>query len=151
MLNFKIIMYPHALRWGKPPTTTSTRIFRIDFPVHPSWIFFWTTLTIFIYDFFGQNNITRGKAQRPSACSYTQPAHPHEIAPLPYLQLITTRVFFFLHHRAIMCNRMPLEEHLGIYNGLLEGFVGGSMTEGMGITPLNVSTEVEGGWGIIMG
>ena len=50
-----------------------------------------------------------------------------------------------------MCNRMPLEENLGRYNGLLEGCGGGSMTEGTGITPLNVSTEVGGGWGRITG
>ena len=81
MFTLEIIMYPRALMRGSPPSTTSTRLLRMDIPSHPrSRLSFLT--------FRGQNNRTRRKERRAhERAPFLNPAHPCNIAlpPTSYL------------------------------------------------------------------
>ena len=55
--------------------------FWLIFTRHPCSIFFIQLPKLTFINFCRQKNRTKGKVQHPSSCSFTQPAHPHNISP----------------------------------------------------------------------
>ena len=85
----RFIMNPCKFMWGNPPSTTLTKMFWFDLSLYPSWILFWTNLTIVISHFSSPGQHNKEKCAAPIiAIYYPTNKPPHHHSPPYHLQLI---------------------------------------------------------------
>ena len=97
--------------WGNPPSTTSTRLFRIDLLSHPHSIFFQTTLTIAISYFSQAGQQYKGKyAATISVFGSPTSPPPRHSAPSLYLTLIPVKVRSTPRH-SVQLRHTLLDKH----------------------------------------
>ena len=98
-VHFDINMYSHTLMQRKYPSNVLIQIYWLEFYLHPCSIFFWTTLTISIYNFCRKDIKTRGRHNtNQSALLANQPiptislhSHVYYLPPLQGKTHITPR------------------------------------------------------------
>ena len=122
-------MYPHTLMWGNSPSTTSPQVY-LTYLLNPP-----------NFHFCGQDNITRGTAQRVSPHSSPQPANPETCHPSPTSYIYPAKVTA-IPRRAIPRHFTLMEKHF-------PSIVRNIFSVHSHCSSLAIVTMGEGVWGVL--